>query len=230
MPRTSRVDAASRTWLPSLMIADGAVASPPKVSVHRGTPSASLLSRSRRDRPATESSDAEGGIETMPLTTPRELFVHELSDAMSAEQIILKLLPELGKEARHPELKRAFEEHEAETRDQVKNLEQVFERLGEAPEATTCHAAEGLKREHEALHEEEPSPEILELGNAAGAAKTEHYEIATYTALQRMARDLGEREVVKLLGENLAQEKAMAKRVETLAKQLGKDAKEAAKA
>jgi ferritin-like metal-binding protein YciE len=31
----------------------------------------------------------------VPITTPRELFVHELSDAMSAEQQILKLLPEL---------------------------------------------------------------------------------------------------------------------------------------
>ena len=165
----------------------------------------------------------------MPLTTPRELFVHELSDAMSAEQIILKLLPELEQEARHPEVKQAFKEHQQETRDQVKNLEQVFAQLGAEPEATTCHAAEGLKREHEALHEEEPSPEVLEMGNLGGAAKTEHYEIATYTALVQMARDLGERDAVRLLKENLAQEKAMARRVETLAKQLGQEAKAEAK-
>ena len=166
----------------------------------------------------------------MPLTTPRELFVHELADAMSAEQIILKLLPELEKEARHPEVKQAFKEHQQETRDQVKNLEQVFQQLGERPEETTCYAAEGLRREYEALHEEDPSPDVLEMGNLGGAAKTEHYEIATYTALVQMARDLGEREAVRLLGENLAQEKAMAKRVETLAKQLGKEAKAEAKA
>ena len=166
----------------------------------------------------------------MPLTTPRELFVHELSDAMSAEQIILKMLPELQKEARHPELKQAFEEHERETRQQIANLEEVFKQLGERPEQTTCHAAEGLKQEHEALHEEEPSPEILELGNFGGAAKTEHYEIATYTGLVQMARDLGQRDAVRLLGDNLAQEKAMAKRAETLAKQVGKELGKAAKA
>ena len=165
----------------------------------------------------------------MPLTTPRELFVHELSDAMSAEQITLKMLPELRKEARHPELRRAFEEHEQETKQQVKNLEQVFQQLGERPERTTCHAAEGLQREHEALHEEGPTPEMLEMGNLGGAAKTEHYEIATYTALVQMARDLGEREAARLLGENLAQEKAMAKRVQTLAKELGKEAKAVAR-
>jgi ferritin-like metal-binding protein YciE len=162
----------------------------------------------------------------MSLSTPQELFVHELADAMSAEQIILKMLPELAKEAQHPEVKKAIQEHEQETRQQVKNLEQVFKQLGEEPEPTTCHAAEGLKKEHEALHEEQPSPEILEMANLAGAAKTEHYEIATYTALVQMARDLGEREVVTLLKENLDQEKAMAKRVEALAKELGKAAKQ----
>lgn len=161
----------------------------------------------------------------MSLETPRDLFVHELADAMSAEQIVLKMLPELAKEARHPEVKAAFQEHERETRQQVKNIEQAFEALGESPEPTTCHAAEGLKKEHEALHEEQPTPEVLEMGNLGGAAKTEHYEIATYTALVQMARDLGEREVAALLKENLDQEKAMAKRIQALAKELGKEAK-----
>ncbi len=163
----------------------------------------------------------------MSLESPRELFVHELADAMSAEQIILGLLPELQREAKHPEAKQAFKDHEQETRQQIKNLQQVFKQLGEQPEPTTCHAAEGLKKEHEALHEEQPTPEVLEMGNVAGAAKTEHYEIATYTALVQMARDLGERDVAALLKENLDQEKAMAKRVETIAKELGKAAKAA---
>ena len=161
----------------------------------------------------------------MPLTTPRELFVHELSDAMSAEQIILKMLPELGQEAQHSEVKQAFAEHERETRDQIDKLKEVFDALGERPERTTCHAAEGLRQEHAALHEEDPAPAVLEMGILGAAAKTEHYEIATYTTLQQMARDLGEREAARLLGENLAQEKAMAKRVQDLSKLLSKEAK-----
>jgi ferritin-like metal-binding protein YciE len=44
----------------------------------------------------------------MPLTTPRELFIHELSDAMSAEQQILKMLPELQHEALNHELQEAL--------------------------------------------------------------------------------------------------------------------------
>jgi len=161
----------------------------------------------------------------MPLQTPRDLFVHELADTMSAENIILKMLPELQKEAQHPEIKRAFQDHEQETKQQIKNLDQVFKQLDEKPEETTCFAAEGFKKEHAALHEEKPSPEVLEMGNLGGAAKTEHYEIASYTTLVQMAKDLGERDVAALLQENLDQEKEMAKRVELLAKELGKQAK-----
>jgi ferritin-like metal-binding protein YciE len=158
----------------------------------------------------------------MPLTSPRELFVHELADMISAEQIVLKLLPELQREALDQETKSAFKEHATETRAQLKRLHDAFKELGEKPEETTCHAAEGLQQEHQALHQERPTPEVLELGNLVGAAKTEHYEIASYAALVQMAKNLGEREVARLLQETLDEEKAMAKRVEALAKDLGK--------
>jgi ferritin-like metal-binding protein YciE len=161
----------------------------------------------------------------MPISTVRELFVHELSDAMSAEQQILKMLPELQQEALNPELKQALKEHEAETKQQVKNLQAVFKQIGEKPEETTCFGVKGLADEHQALHEEDPSPEMLELANVSGAEKTEHYEIVTYTGLIQMAKDLGERDAAQLLQENLDQEKAMAKRVEALSKELSKQAK-----
>lgn len=162
----------------------------------------------------------------MPIETPRELFIHELSDIMSAENIIAKMLPDLQKESATPDVKAAFGDHLKETRQQIDVLKQVFKALGEKPEDTTCHAAEGLQEEHDALLEEDPSPEMLEMGNLAGAAKTEHYEIATYTTLIQMAKDLGERELADLLKGNLDQEKAMSKRVDALAKQVGKQAKQ----
>ncbi len=161
----------------------------------------------------------------MSLDTPRDLFLHELSDTVSAEHIVLKMLGELQQETSNAEVKTALKNHEAETKQQIKNLDKVFKQLGEKPEDTTCHAAEGLKKEHDALKEEQPSPLVLEMGNLAGAAKTEHYEIASYTALVQMAKDLGETEVADLLKENLDQEKEMARAVESLAKQMGKEAK-----
>ena len=161
----------------------------------------------------------------MSIGTTRELFIHELSDAMSAEQQVLKMLPELQKEARHTELKQALKAHETETKQQVKNLQAAFKQLGEEPEETTCFGIKGLVDEHQALHEEQPSPEMLEMANVSGAEKTEHYEMVMYTGLVQMAKDLGERDVAQLLQENLNQEKAMAKRVAALSKELGKQAK-----
>ena len=163
------------------------------------------------------------------MQNPRELLIHELSDLLNAEQIISGMLKELRDEARHPEVKAAFKEHEAETQEQIKRLNEAFKLLGEEPEETTCFGTEGLKREHEALHEEQPAPEILEMANLLGAAKTEHYEIASYTGLAQLARDLGEREVAALLKATLDEEQEMAKRVTALSKELGKEAKEAAK-
>lgn len=156
------------------------------------------------------------------MDTPRELLVHELADMMSAESIIVKMLPELAKEAKDPEAKTAFTEHLAETKEQIDRLKQIFKLLGEKPEDTTCYATEGLRKEHEALHEEKPAPDVLALGDLLGAAKTEHYEIASYTGLAQLATELGEREVAALLKETLAEEQAMAKRVIALAKGMGK--------
>lgn len=160
------------------------------------------------------------------MDTPRELLLHELSDALSAEHIIAKTLADVTRETRHEELQAAFKEHRVESKEHIQRLEKAFKLLGEKPEKTTCHAAEGLRQEHQALHEENPSPDVLEIGNLLGAAKTEHYEIATYTGLVEIARDLGEREVADLLKQNLDDETAMAKRVVDFTKVVGKEAKQ----
>lgn len=165
----------------------------------------------------------------MTIATPRELFVHELADAMSAEHQILEMLPELQQEALHPEFKQALKEHAAETKQHVKNLQAVFKAFGEKPEETTCLGMKGLVDEHASMHEEDPSPEMLELSNLIGAEKTEHYEIVSYTRLVQMAKDLGEKDAAGLLQENLDQEKAMAKRVADLTKSMSKEVKAAQK-
>lgn len=165
----------------------------------------------------------------MSMKSPRELLIHELGDMLSAEHIISKMLPELAKESQHPELKSAFTDHLAETKDQIKRLQKAFKKLGVSPEETTCYATEGLKKEHESLHKEKPSADVLQMANVLGASKTEHYEIASYQGLAQLAKDLGETAVADLLKENLAEEEAMAKRLTAFSKELGKNAKSAKK-
>lgn len=161
----------------------------------------------------------------MSLETPRDLFIHELSDSMSAEHIMLSMLGELEQETEDSDFRKAVSDHRKETEQQIRTLEKVFDLLGEKPEETTCPAAEGLRQEHEELKKENPPQMILELGNLAGAGKSEHYEMATYTTLVQMAKDLGEKEIEELLKESLQQEKEMARTVEKLSRRLGKVAK-----
>lgn len=160
----------------------------------------------------------------MAITSPKELFIHELGDIYDAEQKILKMLPTMAKESDDPQVKSAFEQHEQETRQHVQNLEQCFQELGvTASQAKEpCAAIAGMKQEHDSFLKESPSKEILTMFNLGGAAKTEYYEMASYKGLIEKATLMGQQKVAQLLQQNLQQEEAMAKKVEKLSKTLGK--------
>ena len=155
------------------------------------------------------------------LTTPEELFVHELQDMYYAEQTLTKVLPKLASESTDRELSKAFTHHHAETKEQIENLEQVFENIGKPARGERCPGIEGIKEEHESfMQENSPTPALLDMHLTGAAARAEHYEIAAYTGLIEKARALGERESVKLLQENLRQEKEAAKKVESISKRM----------
>ena len=160
----------------------------------------------------------------MTMQKPQELFTHELSDMLDAEQRISKMLPTMVQETEHTEIKAALEHHLGETKQQIANLEQCFQILSEKPESATCFAVDGMRKEHESFLKEKPSTEILTLFNLSGAAKTESYEISSYTGLIDLAKLLGQTQCVQLLEQNLQQEEAMAKKVLHLSRQFGKQA------
>ncbi len=164
----------------------------------------------------------------MSMTEPRELFVHELKDVYFAENVLTRALPTMIEEASDPELVKGLKQHLEETRQQVANLEQVFESLGRKAEGERCPGIEGIKAEHdEFMKQESPSPEISDMFLTGAAARTEHYEIAAYTGLIAMARGLGERECADLLDENLRQEKEALKLVESIGKRMARNAETA---
>ena len=164
------------------------------------------------------------------MNDPRELFMHELGDILTAERTIEKMLPKLQREAKHDQLAKRIEQHVEETREHVKNVEEVFRKLGEKPKAEKCPAIEGIRADHDELAGE-VGPYVQDLLATGAAARTEHYEMAVYTGLVTKAKALGESEAAKLLEQNLKQDQAMAKEIETIAEQLAKaQAKEMAAA
>ncbi|HEY7833953.1 MAG TPA: ferritin-like domain-containing protein [Ktedonobacterales bacterium] len=157
----------------------------------------------------------------MAMQTPDDLFLHELSDMYDAEQTITNMLPKLAEEAGNSEVRSAFEMHLRETRQQIQNLDQCFQLLGWQRHKVSCDAVQGLKKEHASFIKEKPEATILTLFDLGAAAKTEHYEIASYEGLITRAGLMGQQEVARLLEANLAQEQEMARKVSQLSLQLG---------
>lgn len=165
------------------------------------------------------------------MTTPRELFLHELGDVYFAENQIVKKLPKMIGEASDKELAQGLEKHLGETKQQIANLEQVFSALGEKAKGERCPGIEGIAEEHDLfMSEHDPSPELRDMFLTGAAARVEHYEIAAYNGLIEMAQGLGERECADLLKENLSQEKHALETVESVGARMAKDAKRMATA
>ena len=155
------------------------------------------------------------------MTSPKQLFVHELQDVYYAEKSLTNVLPKLAAEASDRELTRAFQSHLKETQKHIVNLEKVFKNLGESAHGQPCPGIDGIKAEHDdfrrAHQTTQPLSDVFLTGSAS---RTEHYEIAAYTSLIEKARALGERDSVKLLQENLKQEKDALKKVESISKRI----------
>ena len=159
------------------------------------------------------------------VTSPEQLFEHELKDMYYAEKALTKVLPTLANEAKDGELSRAFSSHLKQTEKHVTNIEKIFRQIGKQPEAHPCPGIEGIKKEHdEFIQENGTGTKMLDTFLTGAAARTEHYEIAAYTGLISQARALKQREAVELLQENLKQEKDALKKVETISKRLIKNA------
>ena len=158
------------------------------------------------------------------MSEPRELFPHELGDVLCAERTLVKTLPTLQGEASDEELALGFEEHLDQTRQHVKNVEQIFEKLGQKPSAEKCPGIEGIKQEHEDLiAKETPSQDVLDAFLTGAGARTEHYKIAAYEDPVTMAEAMGESEVVKLRTENLEREKTALEKLKTIGKRLAQE-------
>ena len=137
----------------------------------------------------------------------RDLFHDTLRDIYFAEKKILTALPKMSKAALSPELKAAFNKHEAETQRHVERLENVFEEIEETARGKTCDAIMGIIEEGQEIMKEYKDKPALDAGLIAAAQAVEHYEISRYGTLKTWASELGLSESVRLLDETLAEEK-----------------------
>lgn len=154
------------------------------------------------------------------MQTAHELFIHELTDMLDAEQKLVEALGQQAEESTRPDLQKAFQSHQAQTQKQVERIQQCFEILGEDPEQTECKGIKGLIEEHDSFKEEDPSEDIMDIFNVGAAAKVESYEINAYEGLIRLAGMLELTKAGKLLNQSLKEEQATLKKMQGFEKKL----------
>ena len=160
----------------------------------------------------------------MSLDTLADAFYDELRDVFSAEKQLLKALPKMAEKASCDKLKQAFEDHLAETEQQVERVEQAFAETGKAARAKTCEAMKGLIEEAEEVMKEDAEPSVMDAVLIGCAQKVEHYEIATYGTLCSWARALGYDNALRLLKKNIDEEEAADKKLSMLSESINQDA------
>lgn len=140
----------------------------------------------------------------------KSLLVEQLQDLLNAENQIVGALPKMAEAAHAPKLREAFEKHLEQTRNHVERLGRALEHLGEETDSKPCRGMQGLLEEgEETIGEGENRNELAaDLALVAAAQKVEHYEISGYGTARSLARQLGEREVAKLLSHTLGEEES----------------------
>lgn len=140
------------------------------------------------------------------MKTLEDLFEHQLKDLYSAESQLIKALPKMAKKATDNKLKKAFEDHLEETKNQKKRLEEVCKELKIDPKGETCKAMEGLIKEAESFIKEKKDEDVNNAGLIAEAQRIEHYEISGYGTAVRYAKELGHDKIASKLKETLDEE------------------------
>lgn len=145
-----------------------------------------------------------------------DLFLDTLKDIYYAERQILKALPKMARAAQSEEGKAGFLRHREETEGQIERLQQVFEIFGKAARGKTCEAIQGIIAEGEEIMEDYKASPALDAGLISSARAVEHYEIARYGTLIAWAKQLGLKDAIPLLEQNLAEEIATDKKLTKL--------------
>ncbi|MUH35578.1 ferritin-like domain-containing protein [Zobellia amurskyensis] len=140
------------------------------------------------------------------MKTLNDLFEHQLKDLYSAEIQQLAAFPEIVEHASDVQLKRAFENHLKETREQKNRIENICRELNITPSGETCQAMKGLIKEAKHFIEEAEGDELMDVGLIAEIQRVQHYEISGYGTAVRFAKELGYRQIAKTLQETLNEE------------------------
>lgn len=158
----------------------------------------------------------------MAVQSPQDLFFYDLCAMYDVERKLTQILPELARESQDRQVSEAFLQHEQQTQEHVRNLEQCFQIIGRSPLKLESNTVNGLKKDHDVFLEQNPSSQALTMFDIAAGSKSEYLEISCYQTLIQEANALGLQACIPLFQQNMQQEEETARKLSGLAQQLGR--------
>ena len=153
------------------------------------------------------------------LMSPTDLLHFQLRTALTMENDSLAALGDLAKAARSAEIKKLFRHHADETKEQIANLQQVFQLLELKASTAPSPSTKGISKQAVSLLERS-APKLHDQVALSSALGNEHYEISAYQALIVPSSAMGLTDVVKLLQANLDQEVHTSEELQTTLQQI----------
>ena len=148
----------------------------------------------------------------MPVKTPKELFVHMLSDLRHGAERSHQIYDELGKAAQEPEIKEALDAREFITSQILSRLDECFRLIGEKPVPRNQRLYDTFVENFREELKEIQSPFVRRLFVLSKALRLMHLRIGEYMALIAAADTLDHPAVGVLLESCLADKLAFAER------------------
>jgi ferritin-like metal-binding protein YciE len=143
----------------------------------------------------------------MKITNLDQLLEDELKDIYSAENQMLKALPNMVQAAESRDLRTSFEKHLEQTQTHVQRIEEICRDLNIEPSGKTCAGMGGLIKEGEEVIQSDMGSEPRQAALIGAAQRVEHYEIAAYGTARAHAKQLGYVKAFDVLTQTLNEEK-----------------------
>ena len=136
----------------------------------------------------------------------QDVFAEQPNDLRSAEEQLVDALPKMAGAASSEELRKAFEEHLAQTRGHLERIEDLLATSGVARTGEVCAGMKGLIEEGSKIVEASGEPMAKDAALIAAAQRVEHYEIAAYGTAATLANNLDLDDAADVLGQTLDEE------------------------
>jgi ferritin-like metal-binding protein YciE len=154
------------------------------------------------------------------LTNLHDIYLAELQELRSAEDLMTEALPQLASRATNSALVGMLNEDAGETRSHSERLDTILARHGSDGEEHRDQSMGTLLAEARKWVAMIDDPQSRDAALIASAQRLQHYEIAIYGSLVTWARQLGYQDDVPVLLEILEDEKQADRKLSELATNL----------